>query len=160
MIEILALFIAAALLGAAWRLWDGGPYKKSPWTFLAGVAACLLAAYNIDWSRYWAAWPAAVAWLSLTRGYEDWNSAAAMLRKYAWVGPAAVLPILIPGMFWDGWPPAQDTALIYCAFPVAAALVRPPLQALNKPGDTGFWHWGRRAEMFEAALIVGGLTLI
>jgi len=142
-----------ALLGAVWRLWDGGFKDRLPIpSNVLGVALCVtLGAWMLPWDHITMQGAAYILALtlaipSLQRSYGGWEKWSNTL--HFWPMALATLPLAFLGQ-WQ-W---------YLAYVGALALVgafRPLMEKLWPSAP----QWTRWAEGFEGAVVIGGLALL
>jgi hypothetical protein len=142
--------IPAMVLGAVWRVSDGGWHRLPYGSSAVGLVLCLAVAWlSAGWLGLLAG---AAAWRGLTQGYEDWDSVKAMVKRGAWIGPVAVAAVALPPQLGCPLDPGLEWyAGAYLVIPLLANAVQPFIRQRmsNVP-----------IEAMEGALIVGGLALL
>lgn len=145
----LILILAATLVGAAWRVTDGG-WHRIPGSTIMGYTLCVLVGFAA------AGWlgviPGLVAGRGVTQGYGGWDDMKVMVKRGIWVGPAALLAVELPSQI--GCPLPYDLTA-YAGLYLFMPLLANAMQPLVRP------HWDNRIiEGIEGGLVIGGLALL
>lgn len=144
------LILPAALVGALWRVSDGGWHRLPYGSSAAGLVLCLAVAWlSAGWLGLVAG---GVAWRGLTQGYQDWDDLKSMIKRGIWIGPAALAAVALPPQLGCPLDPGLEWyAVLYLFIPWLANAVQPFIRPHvdNKP-----------IEAMEGALVISGLALL
>jgi hypothetical protein len=155
---MITFFSGFAVLGAAWRFFDGAGLPRITWLRnLAGWAICMLAAMTAFSDIPLSIWAGSWIALGFIQGFDDWNRWGNMAGHFVITALAAMGPALFLGLPW--W-----IAFGYVGIASLAGLSYPLLIALDRRWSLPTWRLIDGPEAYarvtSAGLLIGSLSIL